>query len=154
MSPVSFGGLLSKHCHGWVKINTGLRQSTTVKNHMTLLDFSLQHLKILNFFNFVQFLWNVYQNVGLCMFFKKKGMTPEEKGMAQRHAKTGWGKHYCAMSLIQFSACGRIVVSHSWFTSSSLVPSTVQDHRMPRAMPSTMSRIRAFCESTQINSKP
>ena len=35
------------------------------------------------------------------MFFKKekghsagkKGMAPEEKGMARRHAKTGWGKH-------------------------------------------------------------
>ena len=33
------------------------------------------------------------------MFFKKKhgtgkkGMVSEEKGMAQRHATTGWGKH-------------------------------------------------------------
>ena len=34
------------------------------------------------------------------MFFKKKGMAPEEKGMAWRHAKTGWGKHYYNVHLL------------------------------------------------------
>ena len=33
------------------------------------------------------------------MFFKKKGMAPEEKGMVRRHAKTGWGKHYRSVNL-------------------------------------------------------
>ena len=42
---------------------------------------------------FVRFLWIFYQNVGLCMYFKrhgagKKGMAPEEKSMARRHVKT------------------------------------------------------------------
>ena len=34
------------------------------------------------------------------MFFKKKGMAPEEKGMARRHAKTDWGKHYYNVHLL------------------------------------------------------
>ena len=54
VSPVSFEGLLSKHCHGWVTINRGLRQSTIVKIiwNCLIYHFSFQHLKILNFLDF------------------------------------------------------------------------------------------------------
>ena len=36
-------------------------------------------------------------------------MAPEENGMVQRHAKTGWGKHYLVRLFVDFHAsCVRI----------------------------------------------
>ena len=64
-----------------------MHQDETIINY-TWLD-------SITFLFFVQFLWIFYQNIGLYIFFQKKGMVLGKKGMAQnkmawRQNKSAW----------------------------------------------------------------
>ena len=54
------------------------------------------------------------------MFLKKKGMAPEERGMAWHHAKTGWGMHEDMKRRSHMVNCRLSLYEASWSKTDHL----------------------------------